>query len=389
MGKRYLGLISGTSLDGVDAVIAEFRARRCRVIAARTTAYPPPLRERLQALITAPTAALRELGAVDVALGRFFGECALGIVGEAGLAARDIAAIGHHGQTVYHEPHGAEPFSMQLGDPHSVAALTAITTVADFRRRDMAHGGQGAPLVPAFHDWLWRAPQETRVVLNIGGIANVTVIRPGQPIVGFDTGPGNTLLDAWTRRCRARPYDDGGRWAATGSVDADLLRHLLREPYFALRPPKSTGRELFNLPWLERHLGGAGDPRAPEDVQATLAELTAATITAALAEQGLRDYRLIACGGGAYNADLMARLSRHSGRSVESTADYGIAPDWVEGAAFAWLARARLRGVAGNVPSVTGARQAVVLGSVYYGGEPEPISQRDRSSRGRAKPKTA
>jgi anhydro-N-acetylmuramic acid kinase len=373
MAKHYLGLISGTSIDGIDAVIVELDARACRLVAARTTPYPIELRKRVHALIDTPSASLSEIGSLDVALGRFFGECAQALIRESGLDAQAIEAIGHHGQTVYHEPSGAEPFSMQLGDANSVAATTGIVTVADFRGRDMAEGGQGAPLVPAFHEWTFRASDETRVVVNIGGIANVTILRPGRATVGFDTGPGNTLLDAWILRCRSAPYDRDGLWAASGTVDADLLRELLREPYFALRAPKSTGRERFNRAWLERHVGKES-AREPEDVQATLAELTATTIAAALAECG-RDYRLIVCGGGAYNLDLIARLSRLSGRAAESTATYGIAPDWVEAAAFAWLARARLQALAGNVPSVTGARQTAVLGGVYYGVNPEISSQ--------------
>ncbi|HEY7671798.1 MAG TPA: anhydro-N-acetylmuramic acid kinase [Gammaproteobacteria bacterium] len=387
MGTRYLGLISGTSVDGVDACVAEFRARRCRIVSARTTPYPIELRERVQALITAPQAALREIGGVDIALGRFFGACALSLIRDAGLAPSDIAAIGHHGQTVFHAPTGAEPFSMQLGDPNSVAALTGITTVTDFRRRDIAHGGQGAPLVPAFHDWLWRTPRETRVIVNIGGIANVTIIRPGKPTIGFDTGPGNTLLDAWIQRCRGQAYDADGAWASRGNVDDEWLRALLREPYFSSRPPKSTGREHFNLAWLEQHAGTA-QARLPEDVQATLAELTAATIVAAIANSGVRKYRLIICGGGARNGDLLLRLGRLSGRDPDTTAAHGVPPDFVEAAAFAWLARARLLRAAGNVPSVTGARQTAILGGVYYGGEPDRLA-RDRFRSGRAKSKTA
>jgi anhydro-N-acetylmuramic acid kinase len=388
MGTRYVGLVSGTSVDGVDACIAEFRAHRARILGARTTPYPTALRERVQRLITTPHAQLNEIGGLDVALGRFFGGCALSAVRDAGLAPRDITAIGHHGQTVFHAPMNSEPFSMQLGDPNSVAALTGITTVADFRRRDMAHDGQGAPLVPAFHDWLWRTPRETRVIVNIGGIANVTIIRPGKAIVGFDTGPGNTLLDAWIQSCRGQPYDADGAWAKHGTVDEVLLRRMRDEPYFAARPPKSTGREHFNLAWLERRLAPDQD-RRPEDVQATLAELSAVTIIAAIEDMGLRKYRLIVCGGGASNRDLLLRLTRLSGREAETTADHGVPPDYVEAAAFAWLARARLQGSAGNVPTVTGARQTVILGGVYYGGEPDRLARRDGFRGGRPKPKTA
>jgi anhydro-N-acetylmuramic acid kinase len=342
----------------------------------------------VQALITAPQAGLREIGGLDVALGRFFGACALSVVRDAGLVPSDLAAIGHHGQTIFHAPTDAEPFSMQLGDPNSVAALTGITTVADFRRRDIAHGGQGAPLVPAFHDWLWSEPRETRVIVNIGGIANVTVIRPRKPTVGFDTGPGNTLLNAWIQHRRGLSYDGDGTWAKSGTVNATLLRIMQREPYFTVRPPKSTGREHFNLAWLESHLESSGKACAAEDVQATLAELTAATIVAAI-EALTRKYRLIICGGGASNGDLLMRVKRLSGQDPETTAAYGVPPDYVEAAAFAWLARARLRNKAGNVPSVTGSREAVVLGGIYYGGKPDALARRDGLPSGRAKSKTA
>jgi anhydro-N-acetylmuramic acid kinase len=379
MGELYIGLISGTSIDGVDAVVAELSAGSCRLIGAQTTPYPADLRARVHALVTSTSATFREIGGVDVALGRFFGECARALIAECSLRASDIVAIGHHGQTVHHQPLGPEPFTLQLGDPNSVAAIAGITTVADFRRRDIADGGQGAPLVPAFHDWMFRAGDETRVILNLGGIANVTVLRPAHPTTGFDTGPGNTLLDEWIRRCRGLPFDRDGAWSASGTVDGDLLHACLREPYFDLPPPKSTGRELFNSVWLDRRFDEARRPSA-EDVQATLAELTAASIVAALARAGAADGRLIVCGGGAYNHDLLSRLGRLTGRAAESTAAFGIPPDWVEGAAFAWLARARLQSAVGNVPSVTGAHQAAVLGGIYYGWKAETTPQQLPSS---------
>lgn len=371
MVECYLGMISGTSVDGVDAVIAEFADRECRVVVARTTPYPPALAERVHALIETPVVSLAELGAVDVAVGRFFAECASALVREADLHPSKISAVGTHGQTIFHGPEGSEPFTLQIGDPNCIAAATGIPTVADFRRLDMALGGQGAPMVPAFHDWLFASSDEPRIVLNIGGIANVTVLVPGEPPLGFDTGPGNALLDQWIMRCRGEPFDRSGAWAAAGRADSGLLELLLQEPYFALQPPKSTGRELFNLDWLERRLATESERPADEDLQATLAELTARSIAEALTRIGHANARLIVCGGGAYNRDLLSRLERIRGGGVETSAALGLAPDWVEATAFAWLARARLKGAPGNIPNVTGARHAAVLGGLYYGGVSE------------------
>lgn len=365
MTELYIGLMSGTSVDGVDAVLCEIGASRLTLRAARTIPFPAALRHRIAALIERPETPLLELGRLDVALGEFFAACALEIAAEAKVSTRDITAIGHHGQTVFHAPEPPEPFTLQIGDPNVVAARTGITTVADFRRLDVALGGQGAPLVPAFHAWQFSAANETRVVLNIGGIANLTVLAPDAPVVGFDTGPGNTLLDRWIERTRGVEHDEAGEWAAGGEVDADLLAVLLDEPYFRLPPPKSTGRDLFNLAWLDERLARVARKPNHRDVQATLAELTAKTIAAAIDRHAPRCARVIVCGGGAHNQDLLARLGRATDLPVETSERYGIGPDWVEGAAFAWLARARLSRIAGNVPSVTGARMAVMLGGVY------------------------
>jgi anhydro-N-acetylmuramic acid kinase len=372
MRELYLGLISGTSVDGVDAVLCELDATACRILAAATTPLPPALLERVRRLIEAPQASLREVGTLDHALGRFFAACSLDLIASAGLKPTHLVAIGHHGQTVYHHPDIDAPFTMQLGDPNLVAALTGVTTVADFRRVDMALGGQGAPLVPAFHAWQFGAADESRVVVNIGGIANITVLAPGRPVTGFDTGPGNTLLDLWIRRCRTEPYDRDGRWAAGGHVDLQLLDSLLREPFFRAPPPKSTGRELFHMAWLEPHL--ATRATADANVQATLAELTAATIVAAIEQSAPDCRRLIVCGGGAHNADLLARIAARTSARVVTSDAHGISPDWIEGAAFAWLARARLHSAAGNVATVTGARRAAVLGGVYWGPAPKTVS---------------
>jgi anhydro-N-acetylmuramic acid kinase len=365
MRELYLGMMSGTSIDGVDAVLTEIDDGSCVVLRAATTPFPPALLARLRRIVEVPQASLRELGSLDHAVGKFFGDCALRLLQDAGVDPAAVRAIGHHGQTIFHDPDGDDPFSMQIGDPNVVAAVTQICTVADFRRLDIAYGGQGAPLVPAFHAWCFGSANASRAVVNIGGIANITALTPSDPPLGFDTGPGNALLDLWARRHRGVDYDRDGEWAGSGVVNGALLADLLTEPYFAKPPPKSTGRELFNAAWLEARLAGHRS-LVPDDVQATLAELTATTIVAGV-DQTLANYdQLIVCGGGAHNTDLMERLRRLSGRTVASTAAFGIAPDWVEGAAFAWLARARLRGDVGNVPSVTGARRPVVLGGVYW-----------------------
>jgi anhydro-N-acetylmuramic acid kinase len=369
MRELYVGLISGTSIDGVDAVLTQIDESSCVIRSAATTEYPEQLLARVRKLIETPQTTLRELGTLDHALGRFFARCACELIERAGVARSEVEAIGHHGQTVFHEPAGEEPFTMQIGDPNIVAARTGITTVADFRRIDMAVGGQGAPLVPAFHAWRFTDASEARAVVNIGGIANITALAPGRSPLGFDTGPGNTLLDLWVRRCRGEPYDSNGRWASSGRVDAALLEAFLAEPYFAAAAPKSTGRELFHMAWLDARLATARAP-AEADVQATLAELTAATIVTAIGDNLPDCSRVIVCGGGAHNADLLARIQRRMRARVETTDSYGISPDWVEGAAFAWLARARLRTLAGNVPSVTGARRSAVLGGVYWGAPP-------------------
>jgi anhydro-N-acetylmuramic acid kinase len=370
MSDLYLGMISGTSIDGVDAVLAEIDDDDFRIVAANTTPFPDNLHARLRKLVETPQTSLRELGSLDVAVGRFFGECALALIASAGVRPEDLAAIGSHGQTVYHEPLGAEPFSLQLGDPNVIAAMTGSTTVADFRRLDVALGGQGAPLVPAFHAWAFGHEREQRVVVNIGGIANITVLAPDRAVTGFDTGPGNTLLDVWIRATHQKSYDEAGRWAAGGVVNRALLDACLAEPFFGVRPPKSTGRELFNREWLDKRLAQSGARISPVDVQATLAELTAVTIADAIRDE-LADCReVIVCGGGVHNADLMTRLKRLTATKVTTTDSHGVPPDWVEGAAFAWLARARMRELAGNVPTVTGARRPAVLGGVYLGRAP-------------------
>ena len=360
----YLGLISGTSADGIDAALVRFEPD-CRLVFGRTYPWDETLRARLIALGQGGAAtSLDELGALDTTLARAFADAALQAVADAGLQPRQVQAIGSHGQTVRHRPEPAAAFTWQMGDGNVIAERSGITTVADFRRRDVAAGGHGAPLMPAFHAAMLRSPAEDRAVLNLGGIGNFTLLPRTGDVRGFDTGPANALMDAWCERHTSRPYDAGGVFAASGHLDPDLLARLLADPWFALPPPKSTGREQFHLPWLESQLGPA--TIAPADVQATLLELSAMTIADALRATQRETTRVMACGGGVHNDVLMARLAALlPGVVVESTAAHGLDPDYVEAMGFAWLARQTLLGRPGNLPSVSGARGPRVLGAVH------------------------
>lgn len=359
----YLGLISGTSADGIDAALVRF-APRLEVIAAHTFAYPDDLRQRIVALARKGAAiALDDLGHLDVEIGERFAEAALALLRESKVVPDAIAALGSHGQTVCHRACGPHPFTLQLGDPGVIAERTGILTVADFRRADVAAGGQGAPLLPALHAAVFADPVTPRAILNLGGIANFTLLVPGKPVLGFDTGPANCLMDAWSLRVRGTPRDEGGTWARSGRVDDALLSHLLTEPYFALSPPKSTGREYFNLDWLDARLQQG---LAPEDVQATLLQLAVRSIADALRANAPETREVYACGGGVHNGALMDALRIElPGVALDTTAALGLDPDFVEAVGFAWLARARLENLPGNLPSVTGARGPRVLGGVY------------------------
>jgi anhydro-N-acetylmuramic acid kinase len=362
----YLGLISGTSMDGIDAALLDVDPAGMRVLAAAGYDWSDSLRARLRrAAEDYERIGLTEYGSLDTIVGMEFASAALRLIETAGVAPARVRAIGSHGQTVLHQPHGTTPFTLQIGDPNLIAERVRIDVVADFRRRDIAAGGQGAPLMPAFHAAAFAGAGETRAVVNIGGIANLTLLPATGDVLGFDTGPGNCLLDAWARRHLNQACDLGGAWARGGHVDERLLAELLREPYFARPFPKSTGRETFSDAWLERALGA--NERAPADVQATLAQLTARSIADSLGCGGGSPARaLLVCGGGAFNDDLMRRLADAlPGTQVRTTADYGIAPEHVEAAGFAWLAHRFLEGLAGNLPTVTGARHPVPLGALY------------------------
>lgn len=368
----YLGMISGSSADGIDIAIARFddgddhRTPHADVLFGHTYAWEPTLRARLVELgQDAPPLSLDAFGTLDAQLGAAFAEAAEAAIRDSGLRREDIAAIGSHGQTLRHRPEGASGFTLQLGDPFRIAERTGVRTVADFRRRDVAAGGHGAPLLPALHAALLSAADEDRAVLNIGGTANLTLLPrdAGAGVRGFDTGPGNGLMDAWCLRHTGAHFDRDGAFAASGRVDDDLLARLLDEPWFTLPPPKSTGRDQFHLPWVESRLRGG---ESPADVQATLLALSARTIADGLRATLPAARRVIVCGGGVHNPMLMRALAGElPGTRIESTADHGIDPDVVEALGFAWLARQTVLGRPGNLPSVTGASGPRVLGAIY------------------------
>ncbi|MEO8308969.1 MAG: anhydro-N-acetylmuramic acid kinase [Pseudomonadota bacterium] len=374
----YAGLMSGTSVDGVDAVLLEISdargaaGQRFLVRAATHTQYPASLAARLQAAIADPQSCrLDELGHLDAAVGEVFADAAMHLFDFSGFAAQQVRAIGSHGQTLLHRPRGAPAFTMQIGDANRIAERTGVDVVADFRRRDMAAGGEGAPLVPAFHAAAFGIAGATRVMVNIGGIANITVLAADGGVKGFDTGPGNCLMDLWSRQHLGAPFDKEGALAASAAVHPELLRRLLTEPYLALAAPKSTGRELFRRELLDTALRGLDATVAT--VQSTLCQYTAVTIVDAISRIArAQPAELLVCGGGAYNAELMRRLASLLARPVHSTAQYGIAPQHVEAAAFAWLAHQYVQGQPGNLTAVTGARGPRVLGALYAGGVTKP-----------------
>lgn len=370
---HYIGLMSGTSVDAADAALVTFDpAGRPRIQATATRAPPRALRAGLLALAQTDGAiTLERFGRLDQQVGDWFAEAALAVVAAAGIGPEQVAAIGSHGQTVRHAPDIDPPFSMQLGSGSRIAACTGCTVVADFRSADIAAGGQGAPLAPAFHRAVFARPRRGRIVVNIGGIANLTALPAGSDgddsrVRGFDTGPGNALMDGWIEACSGADMDHGGRWAASGSVHAGLLAQMLQEPYLYRAPPKSTGREHFNLSWLRRQIDTAAASPAAADVQATLCEFTARTLAAAIDDCGPGYDEIIVCGGGAHNAQLMQRLAALlAPRPVATTSAHGLAVDWVEAAAFAWLAKRRLEGLPGNLAAVTGARRPAILGAIH------------------------
>ena len=359
--------MSGTSLDGVDAVLADFSGSKCLVVGHLSADLAPELRAELLALNTSGTDELHRAALAANALVRLYASTVLALLARSGVAASAVRAIGAHGQTVRHRPQAFDStgYTLQLNNPALLAELTGITVVADFRSRDVAAGGQGAPLVPAFHQHVFAQPQATMLVLNIGGISNLSVLGANGQVLGFDCGPGNALMDYWCQHHTGQPFDRDGAWAATGTLLPALLARCLAEPYLQQPPPKSTGRDLFNPHWLHAQLAAYSDA-APQDVQATLTELTAKACATSVISYRKESKQLAVCGGGAFNTYLMQRLQALlPGVAVQPSDVYGLPAQQVEAAAFAWLARQTLLGKPGNLESVTGALGARVLGAIY------------------------
>lgn len=363
MTQIFVGLMSGTSMDGVDAVVVEFLDQRVKLHATHSHPYPDILRNALLEAIRQPlTEPIDQDGELSSEAGTIFADAALAVIRKSDIAPDSIRAIGSHGQTLRHQPNIEKPFSLQIGDADVISRRTGITTIANFRNADIAVGGQGAPLVPPFHNWLFSADDKTRIVANIGGIANITILSKNE-VLGFDTGPGNGLMDRWIQKNLDVPFDCDGAWAARGQVIPALLESFLADRYFELAPPKSTGFEHFNEAWLKNFDLGS---YATCDVQATLSELTAATIAIGTAAHSGDIDDLFVCGGGVHNAHLLKRLQHYLPRThVGSTAELGLHPDWVEAVAFAWLAARKLAGETGNLPTVTGASHKVQLGDIH------------------------
>ena len=358
----FIGLMSGTSMDGVDGVLADFSNNAIRTLAAAFVAFPPALRSALMALQAPGDNEIEREAIAANQLTACYAECVANLLSE--HTGAPVQAIAVHGQTIRHRPELG--YTRQTNNPALLAELTGIDVIADFRSRDVAAGGQGAPLVPAFHHAQFAAPGHTRAVVNIGGIANVSLLQADGQIGGFDTGPGNVLMDGWIARHRGMEYDAGGAWAASGTVNQVLLQSLLEEPYFALPAPKSTGRDLFHLDWLDARLAES-NPMPPQDVQATLTQLTAVTIAHAIRTHAREAEAVYVCGGGAYNDTLLRALQAALGETIRvaSTEVLGVAPNRVEALAFAWLGYRFSRRETGNLPDVTGARDRKILGALY------------------------
>lgn len=360
--------MSGTSLDAVDAAIVDFSSSTPELLCHHQHPLPTDLRSKVLSLCTPGENEIERMGECDIEMGQLFAAAALQLLENAKIPTGQIQAIGSHGQTIRHSPKSQQPFTLQIGDPNVIAHITGITTVADFRRRDMAAGGQGAPLAPAFHREAFSSKND-RAILNIGGMANLTLLSGDAhlPDTGFDTGPGNVLIDAWYQQHQQGQYDKDGAWAAGGKAAPILLEQLLTDDYFHLPPPKSTGRELFNSQWLQHKLSQTNRDYSPQDVCSTLVELSAKTISNDLNRYFSQCHELFVCGGGAHNRYLLSRLAAHSPQcKIATTADLGIDPDWVEAIAFAWLAKQRLEEKPGNVISITGATQPCILGGLYH-----------------------
>lgn len=358
----YVGVMSGSSLDGLDFALVE-QDDRPRLLGTYYIPMPDDLRAELLGLCSSGPDELARAGIAEQKWVHLAAQGVLALLDQQNVLAGEIRAIGSHGQTIRHEP--ARGFTVQIGNPALLAELTGITVVSDFRKRDIAAGGQGAPLVPAFHEALFDDNKDYRAVLNVGGFSNLSLIEIDKPVSGFDSGPGNVLLDAWIQAQRGLSYDKDGAWGESGTVNADLLKSMLSDQFFQAKGPKSTGREVFNLGWVHHHMFQLPTLK-PEDVQATLLEVTALSITESLQSAQAQTKELLVCGGGAHNKALMKRLAALlPNTKVSSTAEFGVDPDWVEAMAFAWLAHCALESVPANRPSVTGAKGLRVLGAIY------------------------
>ena len=358
--------MSGTSMDGINAAAIISENNRLKILKTHFTPYPDKLRSTLQTVVSSQwQGPLSTLLRIDHQIGQAFAEAATTVI--QALPKHQFCAIGSHGQTVFHQPHRPYPNTWQLGNPSLIAERTGVTTIADWRRRDMAAGGQGAPLAPAFHAHVFRQPTDS-VVITLGGIANITFI-PGdsaQQIIGFDTGPANTLLDNWIQRHQGEDYDHGGQWAASGKPNQPLLKEMLADPFFAEDSPKSTGREYWNLAWLDQQLASQSLQLSPENIQATLLELTVRSIANAIHKVAPSAEQIFVCGGGVHNLQMMKKLAtRCAPCTVKSTAEAGFDPDFVEAIAFAWLAHQTLAGHPVNLSSITGAKGNRILGAIY------------------------
>ena len=367
MPNLYIGLMSGTSMDAIDAVLMDFSESDSHVVAHFSQAIQNDLKYEINRAISKRTWP-QDIEELEQKFSQASADAVHHLLNKASVQASQVAAIGSHGQTVFHNPSGVPPISIQIGSARQIASKTRIQTVGNFRQADIDAGGQGAPLACGYHEILFRTIEENRAIINLGGIANITTLPadPASDITGFDTGPANTLSDAWTRKFQGLEFDHNGIWAQAGTVSQGLLNLMLSDPYFRQQPPKSTGREKFNLFWLESMLDQYKIPVEEKDVQATLVELTAQSIARAVKAHAAHTSRILLCGGGSYNAHLVSRI-KHAvcDIHVECTGTYGVSEKWMEAMAFAWLARRTLEGKPGNVPSVTGATRKVVLGNLY------------------------
>jgi anhydro-N-acetylmuramic acid kinase len=361
--------MSGTSLDAIDAALVGFDTDQNPIL-VHTYNHPIPtaVRSEIESICQPGVDEINRMGALDRRIGKLFAEATMALLEQSNVQATRVRAIGSHGQTIRHHPEKSAPFTLQVGDPNTIAFETGITTVADFRRMDVAAGGQGAPLVPAFHKAVFGDKNESRIIVNIGGMANITALIKDTPVTGFDTGPGNVLMDSWIQKKRGEPYDENGIWARSGHCNIALLDQLLSHPHIQAPAPKSTGRETFHLAWLESVLTEFTSV-SDADIQRTLLEFTARSITIPISAMPTSIDRVLLCGGGSNNQLLLERVrALLPGAHTSSTIDVGIDPDWVEAMAFAWLAKQRIECVPGNIPAVTGASRPCILGSIYLPG---------------------